>query len=330
VYIDPLTAPIDFLQVALERSSALFLSLFALPFADLWEVYPLVAPSWRTGVVIAAAIVLTLFVVALSSSWKRDATLRFYCTGTVLSLLPACATFPHDRLLLVPSVGAMAILASLLRRAWQKRRRFGFALAGGSLVLIHLVFAPVLLPLRAASVGDFDRMLRASDLTLPADASVRDKTVVLVNPALDPLAAYLPTYREATGRARPERQLWLASGISDVRFTTLDEHRVEILPANGFLASASELMLRRPDSGLATGERVTLPGAEVSIAEQTADGRPLRVIVEFELPLNDPHLLFMRWEGSGYVPFRVPEPGQTLTLQHADIERLLFGEWFDA
>ncbi len=330
VYVDPLTAPIEFLHVAVERSSALFLSLLALPFADLWEVYPLVAPGWQAGVMIAAAIVLALFVVALSSSWKRDATLRFYCTATVLSLLPACATFPHDRLLLVPSVGAMAIIASLLRRGWQQRGRLAPALAGGSLALIHLVLAPVLLPLRAASVGDFDRLLRASDLTLPADASVRDKTVVLVNPAFDPLAAYLPTYREATGRARPERQLWLASGISDVRLKTLDAHRVELLPVNGFLASASELMLRRPRSGLATGQRVTLPGAEVSIAEQTADGRPLRVIVEFELPLNDPHLLFMRWEGSGYVRFRLPAPGQTLTLQHADIERLLFSEWFDA
>lgn len=330
VYSDPLTEPSAFLQLGFERALVLFLGLVAVPFADLWEVYPLVAPHLRTAVLVVAGVAVTLFVVALSPSWRRDATLRFYCTGTVLSLLPACATFPHDRLLLVPSFGAMAIIATLLHRAWQQRRRFAAALGGCTLVLFHLVLAPVLLPVRAASVGDFDRLLRASDHTLPADASIGQKTLVLLNPALDPLAAYLPMYREATGRPRPARQLWLASGIADVQLRTLDEHRFELVPANGFLASASEVMLRRPGSGLAAGERVTLPGASVSIVDQTADGRPRRVIVEFELALSDPRLLFMRWQGSGYVPFPMPAPGQTVTLGHADIERLLFGGWFDA
>jgi hypothetical protein len=330
VYIDPLASPGAFLQLAPGRALALFLGLLATPFAELWDIYPIVAPAWRTPVLVASGVVVTLFAVALSASWKRDATLRFFCTGAVLSLLPACATFPHDRLLLVPSVGAMAVIAFLLTRAWHRRRCVGPALGGCALALVHLAMAPALLPLRAASVGDFDKLLRASDATLPAGPSIRQKTLVLINPALDPLAAYLPTYREATGRPRPARQMWLASGIADVQLTTLDEHRVEVFPANGFLASASELMLRRPGSGLAPGDRVTFPGAEVSIVDQTADGRPRRVIVEFELPLSDTRLLFMRWQGSGYVPFPIPQPGQTVTLPHADISRLLFGEWFDA
>jgi hypothetical protein len=330
VYVDPLTDLSGFLHVAFERGLALSLGLLALPFADLWEVYPLVAPQLRTAVLGAAGVVVTLFAVALSSSWRRDRTLRFYCTGTALALLPACATFPHDRLLLVPSVGAMAIVASLLQRAWQQRLNIVPALAGSTLALIHLALAPVLLPVRAASVGQFDRLLRASDHTLPSDASIREKTLVLVNPALEPLAAYLPLYREASARPRPARQLRLASGSVDVRIRTLGEHHIELFLADGFLASASEVMLRRPGSGLALGDRVTLPGASVSIVDQTADGRPRRVIVEFELALSDPRLLFMRWQGSGYVPFQMPELGQAVTLQRADLGRLLFGEWFDA
>jgi hypothetical protein len=246
---------------------------------------------------------------------------------TLLSLLPMCATFPLDRLLLLPGVGAMAAIAVLLRTAWRERQRLTHALGGGALVLLHLVASAVLLPLRSASVGDFDQLLRVSERSLPSGPSVQDLTLVLLNPALDPLAAYLPIYRVATGRPRPARQLWLASGITDVDVRTLDLHRLLICPKAGFLAFASERMLRRPGSGLSLGERVSLPGAEVVVNEHTEDGRPRCVMVRFDLPLSDPRLVFFRWRGDGYAQVRLPVvPIGRADHIHDDLHAAVIGE----
>jgi hypothetical protein len=273
----------------------------------------------------AAGVLLLLSIVVLWPLARRDPGLRFWCVGALLALLPACATFPHDRLLLMPGVGAMAVVATLLALAWERRRRVGAAVAGAGLALVHLVAAPILLPLRASRVGDFDKLLRASDGTLPSEPTVRQQTLVLLNPALDPLAAYLPAYREVVGRPRPEHQLWLGTATRDIQLRTLDSHRLELRPRGGFVLTASESMLRRPGSGPAQGERISLAAAQVVVHELTDDGRPLRVVVEFEKPLSDPNLRFLRWQGTGYVEIDLPSVGETLLLPRADLFGLLLG-----
>jgi hypothetical protein len=273
----------------------------------------------------AAGVLLLLSIVVLWPLARRDPGLRFWCVGALLALLPACATFPHDRLLLMPGVGAMAVVATLLALAWERRRRVGAAVAGAALASVHLVAAPILLPLRASRVGDFDKLLRASDRTLPSEPTVRQQTLVLLNPALDPLAAYLPAYREVVGRPRPEHQLWLGTATRDIQIRTLDSHRLELRPRGGFVLTASESMLRRPGSGPVQGERISLAAAQVVVHELTDDGRPLRVVVEFEKPLSDPNLRFLRWQGTGYVEIDLPSVGETLLLPRADLLGLLLG-----
>jgi hypothetical protein len=61
------------------------------------------------------------------------------------------------------------------------------------------------------------------------------------------------------------------------------------------------------------------------VHELTDDGRPLRVVVEFEKPLSDPNLRFLRWQGTGYVEIDLPSVGETLLLPRADLLGLLLG-----
>ena len=325
VYVDPLSSPIHFVWAAGERLPVLALALFAAPFADLWEIYPLTIPELRWIVMLGAAVLLGLLGLALRRLWQRDARVRFWTLGCLLALLPLCATFPHDRLLLVPGVGAMALIAVLLEAAWQKRAQIAPALGGAALALFHLILAPVLLPLRAASIDSFDEVLRASDRTLPSAPAIEEKVLVLLNPPLDPFASYLPVYREAVGLPRPRQQLWLATGASDLRVTPLDNHRIELRPTDGFLSVASEQMLRKPGSGPTRGEHVQLDGVEFVVTEITSDGRPQTVVVHFQAPLSDPRWVWMSWDGSGYSPFLLPPEGQGITLPRAHLGSLLLG-----
>jgi hypothetical protein len=324
LYVDPLSQPLEFLRATCERLPVLGLALIAAPFADLWELYPLFSPWLRLGVMLLALAVLGLFGYALVPLMRRKTRLHFWATGTALSLVPMCATFPHDRLLLGPGIGAMAVIAAMIEFGWARRDRFWPALGVGALIGVHLVLAPVLTPLRAASVGNFSELLRASDQTLPSGPSVTSQTVVLLNPPLDPFAAYLPVYREAAGQARPRQQLWLSTGVSDLFVTTLDRHRLALRPDGGFLASSMQLMLRSLEPGFTRGDRVSLDGASVQVTELTHDGRPLQIVVSFERELYDPSLVWMRWQHTGYAPFALPAIGKTVVLPKAALFDLLW------
>lgn len=325
LYVDPLSQPIEFVRVVCERLPVLGLGLFAAPFADLWELYPLLAPGLRVGVMLLAVAVLGVFGVALAPLLRQRADLHFWATGTALSLLPMCATFPHDRSLLGPSIGAMALVAALMEHGWAHRDRLLPLFGVGALALVHLVVAPVLAPLRAAGVGQFSQLLLRTDATLPSGPALKEQTLILMNPPLDPFAAYLPVYREAAGRQRPRQQLWLATGVSDLFVTTLDEHRLALRPDGGFLSSSMQLMLRSPRPGLQRGEEVQLDGASALVTELTEDGRPLEVVFRFDRTLRDPSLVWMRWQHMGYAPFELPAAGKTVVLPRAAIGDLLFG-----
>ncbi|HWO14039.1 MAG TPA: hypothetical protein VNN80_31260, partial [Polyangiaceae bacterium] len=205
LYVDPLADPIGFARAACERFPVLGLGLFFGPFADFWELYPLLAPWLRVSVLALALVALGLLALLLRPLLRRDARLAFWATGSVACLLLMCATFPHDRLLLAPGVGGMVVVAALLQAGWARRARFGAQLAALALAAVHVVAAPLLAPWRAANVGRFSQLLRHADASVPADETVRDKTLVLLNPPLDPFAAYLPIYREARRTPRPRQ-----------------------------------------------------------------------------------------------------------------------------
>jgi hypothetical protein len=324
VYVDPLADPVGFARAACERFPVLGLGLFLGPFADFWELYPLLAPGLRVLVLVLALGVLATLAFALRPLMRRDARVEFWVTGTLLCLLLMCATFPHDRLLLGPGVGGMVLVAVLLEAAWLRRSRRAPALGLGVLAGVHLIIAPVLAPLRAAEVGHFSELLRRTDDTLPTGGQLKEQTVVLLNPPLDPFAAYLPIYREAEHQPRPRQQLWLASGTDDIYVQSLDAHTLLVRPDGGFLSSSMQRMLRGATPRFHAGQRVTLDGASVLVTEVTGDGRPAQIAVRFERTLADPSLIWMRWRHDGYEPFRLPPIGQGVLLPGANIYELLF------
>jgi hypothetical protein len=322
VYIDPGSDPFGFAKVAAERVPVLLLAAVALPWADFWEVYALVS-SWAAPAVWGFALVVLAGVgLLLKPLLGRSASSRFWAAGAVLSALPAASTFPHDRMLLGITVGWAALLAEHFASfgvSGQRTRQ----LATSGLVVVHLLLSPLLLPVRAAKVDQLDRWLSETIADLPADAERGRTTVALLNPPLDPLAAYLPLYLEAKGLVRPQHFLWLASGLSTLHVRRLDSRTLSLRPDQGYLTHSTQLMLRSTMRPFALGHTVRLDAATFVVTALTSDGRPAEVSVRFLRTLEDPALRILRWDGDGYVRFVPPPPNSVAVLPAANFLQLL-------
>lgn len=325
LYADPAREPFTFLAAVVERLPVLALSELALPWADFWELYPLTLPWLRYAVGAFAVVVLAVFVALVRPLWRDSRVFRFWSLGALLALVPVCASFPHDRLLLGAGIGVMAIIAELLLRAFRARKawsgRATLAVLGG----MHLGLAPILLPIRAAFVSDFNRVLGAADRTIPSDPRVSTKSIVLVNPPLDPVAAYLPVYRQALGEPRPRSLLWLSTGVTELTITGVDEHSLRVRAGSGFLSSSTQQMLRDAKRPPRVGETIELSAASILISRATSDGQPIEIVVRFREPLNSKDLLFFEWRGHGYVPFVPPNAGRTVVIPKLNLTAALFG-----
>jgi hypothetical protein len=55
---------------------------------------------------------------------------------------------------------------------------------------------------------------------------------------------------------------------------------------------------------------------QVEVSSLTPDGRPWEARMEFDRPLEDPSLRWLQWDWDleTYVPFNVPEVGQTVQV----------------
>jgi hypothetical protein len=239
-----------------------------------------------------------------------------------------CTTFPHDRLLTGLGIGGMALVAEILARVSEGTHPYKGRLApivAAALVFVHLVLAPLLAPYRARAMSDVNRTLGVAYASIPSDVSVTGKSVVLVNPPLDPFAGYFLMYRAVAGERRPKHLRWFATGVTDLRIERVDERTLRIRPGAGFLSSTSQMMLRSLNLPARLGERIVLSDATIEVSDVGLDGRPLEILVQFLVKLEDSSLEWLKWEGHGYVPFRLPEVGETIELPAADMREVLFG-----
>ncbi|GAK53562.1 hypothetical protein U14_04828 [Candidatus Moduliflexus flocculans] len=111
LYIDPGQQTGLFLRALFKRAPLLLLGQFAEPPA---QVSALLSPAGVTILWSAAVLLLALIGIALFPLLRRDPTARFWALGMMLSLVPVCATFPHNRLLLFPGIGAIGLVAQFL------------------------------------------------------------------------------------------------------------------------------------------------------------------------------------------------------------------------
>jgi hypothetical protein len=327
LYVDPVREPLAFLYCIAAHLPVLVFAQFALPPAELWEIYPLVASWLQPAVYVLTLLGLFGLGKLLWPLFQESREARFWALGGLLATLPLCGTFPADRLLVAGSLGGAALLAQLMVSLFERagaraelRRRLGYALVG-----LHCVFAPLYFSVRARDLVMTRHALAATDASIPSGPEIADKTVIVVNPVLDALGTYFPVYRAAHERRLPARFHYLATAESELLVERVDATTLKLRPEGGFLFRVSQRAHRSMSRPFHLGERITLSDMTFEVSEVSADGRPTEVLAHFERALEDPSLSwFFTSQRGRYAAFTPPPVGGRVLLPQVDALPLLF------
>lgn len=319
-YIDPLAEPVRFVIALFHRMPTLLLGQWFLPPSDV--TFPF--PPWGRWVYAAGAVTILVVIAGKVAPFiRRDALTGFWLIGMLASMVPMCAPIPGDRMLLLPGIGGLALLA----HAWHgyvdrrvvadaphpgRMTRFVF----GALFVVHLVLAPLLLSLRAGNPVGPRSVVRSVAMELPPDADLEGRSLVLVNCPMAAFANHIVLARSAQCFSLPENIRVLGPSMDLMTVTRVDERTLVFRPRKGYLANLLDSLFRPANLPMAEGQVIRLTGVTIQVLERTPDQRPAEVAFRFDVPLEDGSLLWFQWnpEDGRYQPFTPPAIGQSVEL----------------
>ncbi len=308
LYLDPVREPLRFASAAMERMPVLLASQFTnMPSMLFTFQTRALSLAWVLG----ALLLLVVLGWLLRDLLRRSPHARFYALGMVLSVLPVCAVFPDNRLLVFVGFGGAGLLAQWL--LWLGSSRW---LARG-LVALHLIMAPVAMVVGVVMMPPLCASLfHVCAEVLPDNAEVVDKTAIFVN-SNDLCTSQAHFIRAVQGRLRPARVRLLTSALYDTEVLGIDAHTIEVRPAGGWHSNPADNLLRGADDPMAVGTRLELAGVHIEVMAHNAAGLTSAVRFQFDVPLEDPSLLWFANRDLQLTPFRPPGPGESVHLAAA-------------
>jgi hypothetical protein len=312
LYIDPYAQPDEFAKAVLLRAPALLLGAVAAPPSDLWMTLGRERAVWAAA--FASAVLLALAAaLAARLRWQREA--RFWAVGGLLSVLPACAVFPEDRLLLLPTLGGMAVVGGFIAEVFSHVARFASRALAALLLAVHALAAPILLPWRALTMQRYDARLTAARDSAYAAVRDSDQELLLLNAPDFYFAVMLLATRAARRESLPKRQLCLAGTLRDLIVHRPNAKTLEVLREEGFLEEPFNRLYRSERERVVRGTRIAFQGFELEAARVTERGEPSGVVFRFVSDLEAKKYVWVRWQDGRYVPFSLPGIGETLVIK---------------
>ncbi|MBP1691972.1 MAG: hypothetical protein H6Q32_1324 [Bacteroidetes bacterium] len=248
-YVDPLSQPLAYLGSLLERGPILLADQFALPPSSF---YLFLSAGAVKAIWVWAIVVCVVIGILLSPLVRQNRLAQFWLAGMLLSLPIVTATTPHSRLLLFAGLGGMGLIA-----LWIQRYKEGvFSLADGKgtrrfyrlvmtgAVVIHLVLAPLMLPLNAMSAATMEPFLQEPARAVDLGSGIEEKDLILVNPPIVFLTNYFILVRSLEGLPVPQRQRVLAPGDVTLQVSRKDAHTLIVTPDGGFLRGPFDNVFR--------------------------------------------------------------------------------------
>jgi hypothetical protein len=314
IYVDPMREPLRFLEQAPAKALALIGAQFLGSTADLW----LATLAARPVLVAMGVLAVVVMVVLTRRVWpKLDGperrALRWLTLGAALSLVPVLATFPLNRLLLMPSVGGSALIAVVLLKGWRaaddRVLRYGARLLGFVTVvgLLGWPFAAVILRLGA------DQQVRTALETKLSDEALAGRVIIFVAP--DPSASlYVPMVRAWHHKPMPKVWNTLSFAPFAHRLTRTADDTVELEVVDGrMLETVFEQLMRGSMFPVPVGMKVKLDGSEVTVLGLD-HGLPNRISLHFDEPPEGGAYTLAQWTDGELAPLVLPAVGQTLEL----------------
>lgn len=333
LYTHPFEAPGAFVEAIAERWPVLVTTQITLPFADFVGI----PPAWADPIVAAAMVLIgaPLALYLFGPLVRSDPRARVLAAGALMAAVPCCTTLPHTRLLILVGFGFFGLLAMRAAQlvstfsASEPRTETGTkprgSLLTGLLLGRHLLLAPALLASGAVAPQMFGAILDRAYDTVPSGPEITDQTVVVVNAPHAFLASFVPIAREQRGEPAPHRLRTLGTTMGEVRVTRRDAQTLVLEAPGGYLEGRPHHMMWDPRDRRDPGYRVDLGDMTVEVVRSTEDGRPEAVLVHLEHPPGDGSHRWIVWEGDGFVPFTLPEPGETTILAPLDIGKVVLG-----
>lgn len=292
MYIDPVTAPAQYLQALMQRMPLLLEAHFSALPISLEETR--MSGSLRAAFLAVAGLLIW-------PALRQSASTRFFLTGLLVSLLPVCAAKPEDRLLVFSSFAAMGLVASTMIYWFSRVERTlvtRVAQAIAVLMLfVHLLCSPV------AFVANYQlpamalqRITTAPALSMPVTADDAGRDVVLLNPPVV-AAAFFQAWVRLGNDLPVARNSWvLASGSLPLKVTRSADNALLLEPQAGFLDTANDWYIRSPEKKIAAGTVFDQGRMQAAILKLTGDGRPAQVEFRFADSLDSGQVRLMRWQ----------------------------------
>ena len=262
-----------------------------------------------------AWLVVVVVALVIAPLVRRDRVARFLALGMLFSLLPATATFSANRLLTFAGFGAMGLIAMFLASVRERRRSNLVRGVAVALVITHVLIAALFTPVMAYAMKVYDQPMEAAAATLPSSPAIAQQDVVIVTtPDYLTYVSFAPSMQHADGKTLARRTIGLLSGQVGADVTRVDLHTLRFELRGGLFDDYLGRLFRSARDPLRVGDVVEMERMRVEVVGVDKAGQPTELLFRFAVPLEDPSLVWMTWEGRGYVPFTPPAVGETVSL----------------
>lgn len=314
-YTDPLKEPLLYFRAIFFRIPVYLLNQWILPV----DIYFITWPSivrWA-GLVFSALLIFILFPLI-----RKDRIAQFWALVMFLSLLPICAVRPGSRNLLFVGLGAMGLLSQwicwMIHTGWSLPPRPWRIVARVMLlifILSHGLLRPILLPKASRVVALIDEQSKKAGAYLPPPSETETRKFILINNPSFLFGAGVMGQRMREGQFAPF--LLMSAGNHTLTYERKDLYILEVQSENGSLTDLDSHLLGK-EYAMQPGQMVRV-GDVIIVVLEVSNDLPSRAQFRFKLPLEDPNLLWFRWENDAYVPFTLPDIGETVTIEGAPL-----------
>lgn len=330
-YADPMGEPLHFASYIATHLPVLMFTQFFLPDSTFYNFLPaaLARAYWTValgGVSLVAWLLWPLL--------RAERRARFWALGMLLSVLPACAVTPQDRLLGYPGLGAMALVALFMHRVevradWSAMGRRWCKVAAAAVpvaMVFHLVISPMFLSFSSYAIRLVEEGNLRANASLPKDPGVTEETFVFVSVVSDLSGVGLPVVRSSLGEPIPRHTFMLTATNEEVLVERPGERSLVVTPKGGYLVKPWANLFRQPSQEpMRPGDKVHLSEFDAEVLRADSEGRPQSVQFNFSKALDDPSLRWFVWQGDHFVPFTVPAMGRAVSIPANGFAQLLHG-----